>query len=187
MKIVLRFEADGYLPSKANSIISSSKAIVRQRCPPNAAIGLSDESSHSNLRVIAVGHDVPHSSLIEMKTCKENRLFTNRVIDQLWFGQVRHVKIGYHSEGTFKRIEARDFQEEEEFRRFARIKGQGLGKMTTVIDNIRRMMKEHSIIEAVLIYEEESLHLYKKYNESHALPHDLLSRWNTPANQMIGS
>ena len=184
MTILLRFEADGYLPSKNISTVSSSKPVVRQRHSANAPIRSYHTNSHpaeSSIDVIHAGHDVPHSSLVELKTCYENKgLSTSKVIDQLWFGQARNLKIGYHNDGTFKRIDERDIQENEEFQRFGRTKGQDLRKMINVIENIRKLMKELGIVDAVLICEEGSLHLYKKQNCAHTLPQDLLSRWNSP-------
>ena len=178
MRIVLRFEADGYLPSQD---ISSCKPVARQHHSSNAAVHATNTSS---LRVISAGLDVPHNSLVELKTCNENRgLAISKVADQLWFGQVPHLKIGYHTEGKFQRIEDRDVEEHEEFLCFGRIKGQNLRKMIGVIENIRRIMKEHETHGAVLICDEKSLHLYKAQNGVHALPHELLSRWNSGEEQ----
>ncbi len=84
----------------------------------------------------------------------------------------------------FKNIDEKDFQDNKEFQQFGRIKGQELRKMIDVIENIRKLMKEHETVEAVLMYEKESLHLYKKCNGTHALPRDLLSRWNSSVTQI---
>jgi len=187
MRILLRFEADGYLPSKDIPTVSLSKPVVGKHHSANSAIRSHHVNSHSvesNFDVIPLGYDVPHSALVELKTCNESKWLVNRkVIDQLWFGQVRHLKIGYHSDGTFKRIDERDFQENDEFQRFERINGHELRKMINVIENIRTAMKEHGTTQAVLMYEEEELHLYKKYDNTHALPQDLLSKWNSPPDQ----
>ena len=184
MRILLRFEADGYLPSNDISTVSSFKPVVRRHRSENTAIQSLHADSQpveSRLNVIPGGNDIPHNSLVELKTCNESRwLTTSKVIDQLWFGQVRHLKIGYHNDGMFERIDERDFQDNEEFQRFGRIKGPELRKMIDVIVNLRRMMKEHETVEAVLMYEGKSLHLYKKHNGTHTLPQDLLSRWNSP-------
>jgi hypothetical protein len=186
MTILLRFEVDAYLPSHGQSAIPpSNPAIIRQPHPPSGTpIRVIEENSGSRLRVVPAGYEIPHSSLVELKTFNEHKWFpTSKAIDQLWFGQVRNLKVGYHSGGTFTRIDGRDFQGNEEFERFGTKKAQGMRKMMLLMDKIRRRMKEHGSAEAILMYEEEELHLYKKEGGSHALPEDLLSRWNSPTSR----
>jgi len=181
ISILLRFEADCYMLSEGISTVSSSKSRESaQICSYNGGIQ-SDVDNHphkSKFKLIRAGHNVPHSSIVELKTCNERKwLLTSKVVDQLWFGQVRHLKIGYHNEGLFSRIEEKDFKENGEFQHFENRKSREVRNLIRVIEKIRAMMMEHKTVQTVLLYEDESLHLYKRQHGTHALPRDLLSKW----------
>lgn len=180
LRILLRFEADGYLASEDDvpaipSVVTDSLA--------NSVIQGNKEKGRSSVQVIPAGHQLPHNTLIEMKTStiKENKWYPlNKCVDQLWFGQIRHLKVGYHSGGIFERIDGREFLEGcEEFERFGRAKAQGFKKMVVLIQNIRKGMEENGLVHAFLRNEADGLKLYKKEGGTHNLPQDLLAKWKS--------
>lgn len=182
LNIVLRLEADGCLGSEDIEGYNSSISMETYRCSggSNSVRQETAEkpSNESNIQIICEGYDIPHDSVIELKTCKaDKQLSTGRVMPQFWFGQITHLKVGYHRKGMIIMIEEKDLRETGEFQKFENRKNLELKNLIDLIRKIRMMLKASKIFQAVLVYERKSLMLYR-HGGGRVLPPDLLSKWN---------
>ena len=185
-KILLRFEVDGYLQSETKKTTSSASQDIDDLTSSLKSVTLGPstrtiddpQNIGTNLKVIRGGVNIPHASLMEMKTRVMHKpIQTDDVIFQLWFAQLHHLKIGYHSRGVFSRMDEKNFKKNGEFERFERGKERELRKLIALMENIKKVLKVLKGKRAVLLYERGSLRIYERKGDKHALPADLLSMW----------
>jgi hypothetical protein len=188
IKMLLRFEVDGYVqgpqttptPSPPSSDIEDITSLLQ-----SARLGSDvpqvptyQHQTESNVKVLRGGFTVPHESLLEIKTRAQRRpLRTSEVIYQLWFGQLQHLRIGYHNRGAFLQVDTKNVLTDGSFRRFEHSNKPALGRLVDLIDTIKESLKDSGVERAVLLYENGKLQLYKRRGDVRALPTDLLSKW----------
>lgn len=179
IKMLLRFEVDGYMPTSQTASSSLASKNMDNLSSLLRSSRLAINSPEANVKVVGGGFAVPHDSLLELKTRAQRRpLQTLDVIHQLWFGQLQHLRIGYHSRGVFNRVDRKNFLIDGAFRRFELSNRSALGNLVKVIDAIKESLKDSNVKTAVLLYEHGKLRLYKRKGDIHALPMDLLSKWD---------
>jgi hypothetical protein len=190
LTILARFEVDGYLPdiaAESASVSSVSEEIedltasLQSICLSSIQkpVNASPKFESSNIKVLRGGFNIPHNSLLELKTRGQRRsIRTNDVIFQLWFGQIRHLIAGYHKRGSFMRIEQSDFQRNGEFKKFEKENQCALGQMIKVIDQIKKVLVNGKCSKSVLLFVDGRMKLYEREGTWNALPPDLLSKWD---------
>jgi hypothetical protein len=190
IKMLLRFEVDGYVPTSqtvtssidtfaSNDMVNLTSLLRSTRLRSQTAINRPQIAVESTVKVVRGGFVVPHDSLLELKTRAQRRpLHTLDVIYQLWFGQIQHLRIGYHNRGVFTQLDQKNFVTDGAFRRFQQSNRSALGNLVNVIDTIKESLKDSKVKRAVLLYEHGKLRLYKRKGDIRALPMDLLSKWD---------
>ena len=178
LKLLLRFEVDAhtgdYGSAKSEDIDNLTAQIGSLRLQSQTA----SDKTDGNVQVTRGGYHVPHKSLVELKTrAKHRRIQTSDVIYQLWFSQVEHLFVGYHNRGVFTELNQTNYKTSGGFDRFTRDKGMELRRLIKLIREIRKTMITQKRPRAVLLHEGGSLHLYEKGSNQHALPADLLLKW----------
>ena len=175
LQLLVRFEVDGYVE---RGTISKSSVDVDQLSHSLKSMQLRSESNDT-VKAILGGHTVPQDSLIELKTRVKHRpIQTSDVIYQLWFGGVQQLFASYHVRGVFSKVEQSNFEKNGEFERFERDKKLEISKLVSVIERIKKAMMGVSGKRAILLHEGQSLRMYERKGDKHALPKDLLAKWD---------
>ena len=116
VKCLVQFKADGYLKEKVNEKSSGSKAgaassqsSLKERVSSLSAqvesVSLSAKSpiNGSNLRVEALGQEIPQNSIFELKTrSTRNEVDLNPILLRLWLVQVSNLILARHTFGKFE-------------------------------------------------------------------------------------
>jgi hypothetical protein len=184
MQTLLRFEVDGFAKSATPSTsvspnIDNLTSMLATTTLETEISKVPASTGDANFTVLHGGFNVSHQSLIELKTRSLHRpLQVNEVIYQLWFGQVRHLKVGYHYRQQFTRVDEKNFQANGEFADFEKQKKIKLKELIVVLERIRKKVKEMKGKRAILLHQTSGqLVIYSREGEKRVLPSDLLEKW----------
>lgn len=181
MNMLVRFEVDAYQKTAKPTSTSIDDLSAKM-----GATKLDTETRTSTfstgLTVINDGFNVPQESLIELKTRAARRqLQVDDVIYQLWFSQVQLLKVGYHVRGKgFTTLHEKDFKATGMFGEFEEEKGSILKELVVLLEKIRNVVEKVDGKRAILLYPwlSEEFVIYSSTGGRHALPNDLLEKWN---------
>jgi hypothetical protein len=169
---VVRFETDGYVEDGTSN---ASDEEVSSLTTSFASLQIKQSKT---LKVVRGGYDVPHESLLELKTsAKKDPIKDSKTLYQLWFGQVPWVFVGYHMAGEFYHIDEEYTTERREFKDFGTTRKVPLTKLARVIENIKTALKQSGKKRGIVLFENGGLHLYQTKRKSRSLPKDLLEKW----------
>jgi hypothetical protein len=193
LTILLRYLVDAFLADSQGPTVNSSvsgdiddltAAMRAVRLEPNASQStkkpVATDSKHevSDIKIVQGGVEIAQNSLLEIKTRAQHKeVVLNEFGPQLFFGQVRHLKVGYHARGSFSRVDSKDVVESGFLADFERDHGDDLKRMIKVIENIKEALINSGKRTAVLLCEEGSMSLHESQSGKRALPADLLAKW----------
>jgi hypothetical protein len=197
MKLVVRYETDGYIagPSKASTAsIDSRKAIqesddissmlkLLSLSPQKPSYAASDKSA---LRIIKGGQAIPIESTLEIKTrTSKRRIEIDEVLPQLWVSQTPNLVRAYHRNGLFERPEVEDVS--LELKKWGEDHQTDLAKLVILIKNIISVVKE-SGAKAVIRYDDkcDRLVVWKCQDRRKMLPDDLYSSFSVRWRRISG-
>ncbi|KAK2035985.1 geranylgeranyl pyrophosphate synthetase [Colletotrichum somersetense] len=123
LSCIVRYEGDGYLEDKLESLPDEGGAVTSEECSVDALIQGLDASkmkskspSHSSpLRSQAGGFLVPQAAVFELKTrsmFRKGQDFLGEELPRLWVAQMPNFILAYHQRGVFTEIEVMDVAEE---------------------------------------------------------------------------
>lgn len=186
--VLLRFEVDGYQQTASPSTPASTS--IDDLTTKMQATRLDSKTKKvapstftTGLTVINDGFDVPHESVLELKTRAAHKpLKIGEAVYQLWFAQVQLLKVGYHvrSKG-FTTLHEVNFKTNGTFAKFEEEKGHDLKKLIVLLEKIRDVVKNVEGRRAILLYipwPAEEFVIHSSTGVKHALPTDLLEKWN---------
>lgn len=120
LKCAVCFEADAYFDDDDDDNNNNNKG---QQEPDPEPSSISDglissmlgglslqekgEKENGSIRVSNRGYPIPSSSIAEIKS-RSKPLKIQDIMPQLWFSRTPHLLCGYHKNGSFAKIEARD-------------------------------------------------------------------------------
>ena len=179
MKLVVRFEVDGYLETEYNrqtAKLSDDEfdSIVEGLMNSVASMRI---DQGRNLKILRSGFEVRHESIIELKSRAKHRpLQMNDVIYQLWFGQVPWLIVGYHVRGKFTHLVQSNCK--DRFKTFEAERKVELTQLIRVIENIKKALERTGKKRGVVIFEDHTIKLYEMRRNTRSLPRDLLEKWS---------
>ena len=193
LNMLVRFETDAYhrnlgVPSTSSTNIDGlTSAFKSIKLEPDAEprtlktdnISLPSKSI-SNLRVIQDGIDVPHGSLIEIKTrSKHKRIVMKDVVPQLFFAQIPYLIVGYHVRGLFQSVETKNVKEDGDLDAFEREYTNELKKVVKFLRVVRKEIAKLKDKRGSVLSERGSFLLYERVSPvTRSLPEDLLEKWS---------
>ena len=123
----------------------------------------------------------PHSSIVGIKTNGiKTPLDLTRVLAQTFFSQTPYLYVGYHSYGSFQRIDK--IETRTKFPEWERENEVVLKKMVVLLRKIRNVVQNIEGRRASLIFEigkgEDGIKVYHRKGKQALLPDDLLQRWD---------
>jgi hypothetical protein len=185
INMLLRFKIDAYQKTArpSNSTSTSIDDLTAKMGATKLGTETRTSTFSTGLTVINDGFNVSQESLIKLKTRAAHRqLKVDDVIYQLWFSQVQLLKVGYHVRGKgFTTLHEKDFKANGMFGEFEKEKGSTLKKLVVLLEKIRNVVDKVDGKRAILLYFprlSEDLVIYSTTGEAHALPKDLLEKWN---------
>ncbi|OAL54056.1 hypothetical protein IQ07DRAFT_668319 [Pyrenochaeta sp. DS3sAY3a] len=206
LKCVVRFECDGYILSLAatNDLASveGTKDTLSKTTPDMDGLlqALSDSAVapdyHSTIptKVSFVvekgGVQIPQRTLFDLKT-RSSRY--NREIDMsdiypsLWLKQIPNFIVAYHDgDGLFEQIHVNNI--EEKIHEWEKVNAQHIHRLNLLLERITSIAKASaSGLLDVYFAGEGALEIHEQYGEAtHALPVDLMNRWESQEGESEG-
>ena len=192
LKALVRFEADAYIKNYVSSPRTSTSAaevdklvsiIEKMRLTsavnkPQTVVPGPKEPHSSGVKIVHQGISVPNNSIVEIKTRAKHKPITIKdVAPQLFFAQVSHLIVGYHSRGRFDRLEKKDFVVDGSLNRFEMQYADDLRKLIRVIEMVKKELVKLKEKRVVLLCERGRITVYERTGGLHSLPPDLLAKW----------
>ena len=193
LRLLVRYEADGYLPSKVLPGDEGSEPPVRTSGPTSLENLLSSASlsqaalpdPSAKLQVTAAGKEIPNTALFDLKTRTFKRKAEEEAIHaeempRLWLRQVPNFILAFHHWGKFNEVNVHDVRpdtraweqkNQSNLRRFA-------GLLHSIVDTARGLSSQR----LELTYEGgQELHIRHVQSEGtrSALPTDVEHRWTS--------
>ena len=188
LKMLIRFEVDvhfaGFQPcpqatsdDDINDLSAAIKAVKLDSEVPRTLV--SDTGSTSDLKLVLKGEDVSHDSLIEIKTRRTKRnIQTKDLAPQLFIGQVPHLIVACHDDGEFQTVKSTHVAMPGGFLdQFEMNNEEELKKLIKLLDTIKNEVRLVKGRRGILLCKEGSFALYESSKARHALPDDLLAKW----------
>ncbi|TFY75224.1 hypothetical protein EWM64_g8788 [Hericium alpestre] len=138
LKMIVRFEVDAFLPSD-EAVQSSGKSATTLDSLTDSLSTLqvtTESASPPGLQIIRAGSEVPHRSVIELKTSSKKHIRWSDIFPQLYLSQTPWFYVGFHEKGTFTEVQKSNMLEMKEQRKDLEGRLRQLGQTLEMIQEL---------------------------------------------------
>ncbi|KZT12264.1 uncharacterized protein LAESUDRAFT_172954 [Laetiporus sulphureus 93-53] len=164
-------DADG---TPERDTLSEMLSQLRLSTSAQSSFTVDRDPSTAELKVIRAGREVPHESLIEIKTTVKDYFQVADAYLQLFLSQTPHVYVGHHRHGTFNKITERHLDSLGESTR-RRIK-----QLRCALQDIQTLVVgQGPDVRLSLVQSKGVLLVFQRRSEEGCLPENMVRRFST--------